>query len=641
MTLNSRKVYSAAYTAISLIIVLSLVSNPLAQTRFARLLYLRQSAPQAPEQTEEEKKAAKELEKRALAFVDELATEAMSLKLVENRIYILVGAADALWKYDEERARALAREAMNQVVESAREASDKAAREDGQYFDPRYVRQRDDSYARGAVLNLLAKRDAKMALEILQALRSLRPAERRNPMEDYQDREMELHLAAQIVESDPQTALQIAEGYLDGKLNHQILNIWNALQNKNPNAASNLTDRIISYLKSQDVLSDYEALNLALNVSISLKGRIAGVANAQKNQTGSSATQINLDGMQRAYRDALEILVAAAIKITNDNLLNPQEADMARNLLAQIPSYLQDIEKLLPSRIAAVRARIAQFDKARYRNPHEKFYAEYGNDLGKKPVREMLDVAAKAPQEVREGVYQQAFHKAMQEGDFETARRIVKENISNKWQANEMVSQIERSDAERAISDGKYSEARRSLARMRTDEQRASGIAGWALAALNKGDRKLAREMLQEARALIGSRMQRNDQLEAQIAIANASVNLDPDASFEIAEAAIERLNRLVAANVEMQTFNGMDEGEMRIINGGVWDGHSGNIVQLLATLARRDFDRAVNLLKRWQSNEIRLMLSLSLAQNILSGHGVGYGGSVGGPVRLYRRGNH
>lgn len=54
---------------------------------------------------------------------------------------------------------------------------------------------------------------------------------------------------------------------------------------------------------------------------------------------------------------------------------------------------------------------------------------------------------------------------------------------------------------------------------------------------MSKDDQETAREMLQEARALIGSRFQRNDQLEAKIAIANVAVNFDPDASFKITEA--------------------------------------------------------------------------------------------------------
>src|SRR5262249_21341857 len=156
----------------------------------------------------------------------------------------------------------------------------------------------------------------------------------------------------------------------------------------------------------------------------------------------------------------------------------------------------------------------------------------------------------------------QAVHKAIEQGDDETARKIIKENIPDKWQANDLLSNIERRNSERAIGEGKYAEARKSLARMRTDEQRAATLAGWASAAAAKGDEKSAREMLEAARALIGARMQTGDQLEAQVDVANAAVNIDPDLSFEIADAAIERINRLVAANLELLTFGGMEEGE-------------------------------------------------------------------------------
>src|SRR5262245_21293699 len=112
MTLKSRKVFSAVHTVV---IILSLVSSPLAQTPRQRL-GIQAPPPQEPEQTEEEKKAAKELEAKALALIDEMVAEAASLRLAENRVYILTHASDLLWERDEERARALAREAMNQVV---------------------------------------------------------------------------------------------------------------------------------------------------------------------------------------------------------------------------------------------------------------------------------------------------------------------------------------------------------------------------------------------------------------------------------------------------------------------------------------------------------------------------------------------
>jgi len=620
MTLKSRKVFSAVLTAV---IVLSLVLHTLAQTPRERLR-IQQSPPQEPQQTEEEKKAAKELEKKALALVDELVAEAASLRLAENRVYILTNASDLLWARDEERARAIIREAMDQVVANMREAKEKAAQEDGQYFDSRYTRRYSPSNLRQTVLSLLVRRDAKLAMEFLQLTRSLRSAENsRDPGEEQQEKMTELNLASQIAENDPQTALRVAEEYLDGKLDYQALNLWNTLQRKDPKAASPLTEKIISSLKSQDILADYNASGFVFGVLNVLRSRANEIANARNNQDAANAAQLNSAEVQQAYREALEVVAAAALKITANNLISQDESNRTRNLLSQIPSYLTDIEKFLPSRASAVRAKVAQFDRAKYGSPYEKFYAEYGNDLYNKSLQELLALAPKAPQEVRQNIYYQAVQKAIDQGDNETARKIIGENIPDKWQANDLLSNLERRNSERAVGEGKYAEARKSLARMRTDEQRASALAGWSSAAAVKGDEKSAREMLEEARALIGSRMQRSDQLEAQVVVANAAVNLDPDTSFEIAELAVDRINRLVAANQELQIFGGMEEGESRIMEGGAWGGYSGSIVPLFTALAQKDFDRAANVLKRWQPNELRLMMSLSLAQSILGGQGV------------------
>jgi hypothetical protein len=45
-----------------------------------------------------------------------MVAEAISLRLVENRVHILIAASDALWTRDESRAQALARQAMDQVA---------------------------------------------------------------------------------------------------------------------------------------------------------------------------------------------------------------------------------------------------------------------------------------------------------------------------------------------------------------------------------------------------------------------------------------------------------------------------------------------------------------------------------------------
>src|SRR5262249_45363377 len=97
MTLNPLKVLAPVRTVITLIAALSLASHSLAQPPRAQLRIQEtdsQEPRQAPQQTEEEKKAAKELETKALALVEEMVGDAMSLKLAENRVYFLASSSE-------------------------------------------------------------------------------------------------------------------------------------------------------------------------------------------------------------------------------------------------------------------------------------------------------------------------------------------------------------------------------------------------------------------------------------------------------------------------------------------------------------------------------------------------------------------
>src|SRR5215213_3540997 len=90
-------------------------------------------APQAARQSDEEKaKARKELERKALALLDETVQGAQALKLAENRAALRAQAADLLWTRDEKRARALFREAVSDIV--AAQSNADAARERGWIF---------------------------------------------------------------------------------------------------------------------------------------------------------------------------------------------------------------------------------------------------------------------------------------------------------------------------------------------------------------------------------------------------------------------------------------------------------------------------------------------------------------------------
>jgi hypothetical protein len=95
-------------------------TSPVFSSAFFSLALLAPSLGLA--QDDEKEKAQKqterrlELERKTLAMLDEVATQALSLKLPENRSFVLAAAADLLWTQDEKRARNLFWDALNNLT---------------------------------------------------------------------------------------------------------------------------------------------------------------------------------------------------------------------------------------------------------------------------------------------------------------------------------------------------------------------------------------------------------------------------------------------------------------------------------------------------------------------------------------------
>src|SRR5215217_2257705 len=124
-------------------------------------------AKTANAEKEKEQAERQELEKKTLALLNEIASAAWSLKLPENRCFVLSSTADLLWSFDEKRARTLYWDALNSLslmtreVRSTSENLSKTEREKilQAYFSSLGVRQK--------LLRQVAKRDSQLALDML------------------------------------------------------------------------------------------------------------------------------------------------------------------------------------------------------------------------------------------------------------------------------------------------------------------------------------------------------------------------------------------------------------------------------------------------------------------------------------------
>jgi len=234
-------------------------------------------------------------------------------------------------------------------------------------------------------------------------------------------------------------------------------------------------------------------------------------------------------------------------------------------------------------------------------------------------------MAAKSQTEFKSMFYHQAATKFVEQGDTERARQIAKDFLSP-W--DPLMAEIEQKERELALVEGKLEEARKSISRLSSNEDRAVALVELATKAEAKKDQKSQQELLKEAGALLGDQMETRAQVEAQLGLAAASLNVNADHSFEILGSAFDRLNVVLNAVVTITKFdqnggpngrggsNAMD-GEMRL-NAGEFGNVTTNLDRQILAFAQKDFDRTVTSLRRLEVNEVRLAMCLMLLNRIL-----------------------
>ena len=572
---------------------------------------------QSPKEGESQDKD-KELKKRALALLDEMVDEAMSLRLVQNRIYVLTTAADLYWKHDEDRGRALLAEAVNQFMAVEPEPRAETATEPGglRYLHAMATRME----MRTQLLQTLAAKDSRMALDFLRASR-LPDGEKffggKGASADF-ERDFEMQLAARLAENDPSAALQIAEEYLKQGVHHRAYEIWANLLKKDPKAAAKLSGDIAAAIKAADPSKDFQSVYIVTSMLTQLRSLTRpSNSNAKEAQPPQEA--------QEMFRDLLELMVATALKVTTAQLLDFREQGRARDLLTQVQIFMPEIEKYLPSRAQAARAKLAQFENAFYPQPEQASYDVFA-DMQNKSPDELIATAAKSQEEVRNMLYSQAVMKLIEQGDTARARQVAKDFLPDDGSREGLFALIERKETEKAIRESNLEDARNSLSRLGSREERAMALIGLAAKAEAERDQKSQRDLLKEAGELLGDQMETRSQVEAQLILATAFLDLDRDRSFEILGSAIDRLNVVLNAVATIAKFdqelgsgghsNAMG-GEM-FLSAGEFASVTTNLDQRLLAFARKDLDRTMATLKRWDVNEVRLAICLTLLNRIL-----------------------
>jgi hypothetical protein len=575
------------------------------------LLLLSNSAaaqlPQTKQDSDEEKaKARKELERKALAMLDETLEGAQLLKLAENRVSLRTQGADLLWTRDEKRARSLFRDAAADLA-SAR------AGDSGRSNQVWVLSQ-----LRTQLLYTAAAHDPQLALDLLHESHASAPDGTAQPTatgDPDGELRLEQSLAALAAESDPKAALRSAEEGMGKGVTLGVMGTLERLRSKDAEAATRLASKIVEKLRSESLNQGREATMVAASLL-----RTALLPDEQprylyarglpyRPATEKPKPLVMEDG---DLRELADLVAAAALK---DSL-----GMGAFGLMMEIRPMLPELEKRVPARAAQLRQRLAEMDKQL--DPRTRAWMNF-DAVMEKSTDAMLEEAAKGPSEVRGELYAAAAMKLFQSGETEKARQVVAENLSGQ-EREQMLAYMDQAEVARAAEKGDPEAIRAVASRIKSKERRAGALAELAVALAAKGDKKAAAQLLEEARGLVDRQPDNQREVQALLEVARGYALVEPAKTFEIIDPLIDQANDMMSAAALLEKF-GAGSGAFRkgelILALGLGDvgGTYERYVKALAELARLDFDRTRATADRFNRDEARLMARLIIARSLLS----------------------
>jgi hypothetical protein len=539
----------------------------------------------AQEQTTRSPENEQSRERQAFEMLESIAESIPALRSSDNRIFITTAVADLLWSRDEKRAR-------NLFDTLTKELSTAIAS-----LDPSDQRSINDlsmiQQHRREIVERMAGRDPEMALTFLRATRP--PAALRSRGNEHtSEANLELYLAGLLANKNPEQALQVARANLRKGFSYPLISVLIQFGPKNAEAARTLHSEIVDKLKSANLITDHETANAAWNLLGSFQ-----------------PPQANED----TYRSLAELLATAVLSVQPDARNGNSLAQYSAH---QVPSYMAHFEKYAPARAGALKHWSQQVKLTL--DSGSVMYQELNEIAQKGTIEDLLALTGKYGPEHHPQIYQHAISKAISSGDANRARQIIRDYVPEGLQRTQMLEQLNNQLFWASLNENKIAEARQTLDRVKSVEQRFQLLMGLATNVINRGEKSQATSLLAEATALLDAFPANASKLGAQLQLAQCYSTVDSQRSVALLQSVIALTNQLVAAAVVLDGF------ENSYLKEGEWmkRGHTGlgnlvnNIEQNLGTLARVDVEGARLLSNQLERPEIRLMAQLEIAKNLL-----------------------
>ena len=555
-----------------------------------------------------------QLEKSALKLLDEVIFSAESLKLPENRSYVLATAADLLWHRDEKRARTLFWEALAalnlpEYVEvklpvaqegnnSARDAPSNGSTKEGLEDQNKYYARIE---TRRALLQKVAAHDPQLALDMMRSTRQGPPLLVPGTVQFDPDADLEQELTYAAVANDPKRALQLAHEGVTKGLTYQLVSLLRQVNQKDQDAGTQLAGDIIAKLETENFSNDFAPFFAVQLLQLSRTSGAVLVATTSENL---SFTRLKLDDEQKQH--LVEMLTNAALSVTGGNIL------------ATIRYVMPEIEQYMPDRAAKVKARLAEYDRTL--PPNQRDWNSFEARFAQASPEEMIRAINNVSEEQRRNLLYQAASKAVARGEADKYRELINSQIENETDRKAALDVLAIDQMYFDISHGHAEDLEKLLPLIHPKEQRAIAMSHLAILLEKKDQHDEAVKLLDQARALV--KIDMDAQSSGLFAVMLGYSLVDPPKAFAMIEASIDWTNDEISKVLLLDRVlrSGATKNGEIILNsprfplGYTMARYSAGVV----ALGKADFDRTKGLADRFQRNELKVAARLTLVQALL-----------------------
>jgi len=572
--------------------------------------------------TEQELKANNnrdEVRAKGIALLAEIEPTIQEIKSPHNRIQAQLKAAQMLREIDEKRADRF----MSNAIAGIKEFFATADLESEEYMQQyQWIAQ-----LREEVIRVLAERDPDAALNFFQSTTPRYSPYQANLHELWMhETVIELSIANQIAQKDPNRAAQIVRRTLKQGYSYTLVATVSQLAQKNPELATNLVHEITGKLLSEEnLVKNVEASSLAIGLLQSYQTSYQTSQEGVRIVTSRIASPLRSGLLSEdEYKQLLRKVLDEVLAYTPRGNFHAA-SDGIWNIIPGLQSLGVEVDRAINGSKAALDKKIAEINNASnaiVNNPAQ----EYQNAIGNGPVEAALETIEKAPADYREQLYVQLANREATSGDLTRAKQIANDHITNPYQRRQALANIDQQEMYRALGKGKIEEALRAISNLRNPRERAAQISQ-IVNQIGQGEKRAtALNLLEQVRALLSPLPQAQDenQMNALFELARAFSKYDTKRSFEIVDPLIDQFNEISAAARTLEGFGGenFDGDELNMQNGNTVANIASQMSMVLGDLALTNFDRTKAISDKISLPEVRLKVYLEIAEHtIQSGH--------------------